>query len=220
VKKDFRFVIVLMGAMIHGLALSQGNDVSLPSANLVGTQDESRAQWGRALLNVEDLKTLLNLKDRDPSSAESANGKPEKQEVSQVSPFSKLALNSRERQRLTQQLSQILKGRMEIETAWAKRRSDQAVALKAERRQLQLARTSADADHDAELARGLYKNLIAENALRHAEAQAIESYDQANQLWVDFRMEGSTRFIEAIYRGSDTLWAAQSTSKQSLSAGL
>jgi len=70
------------------------------------------------------------------------------------------------------------------------------------------------------LARQLYKNLIAENTLQHAAEQELARFDRENGIWVDFRLAQNGRIIEAIYQGTDTLWAQQNNGSSRLSAGL
>jgi hypothetical protein len=185
----------LWGASVHG-----STDGTEPAANLESTM---KVELGRAVLTAEDLKTLLGLSARDPSS----QGLRLKQDALSGDHFFKIQISSSERARLTAQLSRIELARAKLESKLKSETETEIKKLRSERLKIQSGRTTSDEAQDLVLAQKLYSSLISETNLNAQAGEKLAAFDSEHQISIAYLQDGNNRMVSTIEIGQAPVWS-------------
>ncbi len=156
---------------------------------------------GRAVLKVDDLKTLIGFEGRDPSSNH-------KREAIEANHSIVLKLNESEKKSLRGKIQAIEMQRLKLEQKLEKMALVEKTKIREKRKQIQLSRISAKSDVDSSLAKGLYKNILEESNLTARHAQVLETFDATHVASVDYTEVSGKRHVNGIAIGSKQVWAA------------
>jgi hypothetical protein len=157
---------------------------------------------GQALLTLEDLKTLLGTKARDPSSS---NIRLAQEEPSGGNSF-KMQVSRAEVRRLSTQIQKIETARNDLVAKLEKQRFEKRAKIRAKRRDIQSSRLGAKAQTDNELAKSLYENILEESNIDARQTQALRKFDDDNSVRLDFIELNGTRQVESIRIGENKVW--------------
>lgn len=175
---------------------------SLEGARAHGAKDK-----GRALLRIEDFKTLLEQELRDTSGEGLAN-----QDDSQGLLHFNLAIQKAEVQKLDSRVEALLQERQALEVSLTKEASSKKEDLKAKRRELQLQRLGSGPTVDSQLARSLFEYLLEENNLDASVSLGLEQFDSSHAFALDFVKIKGIRHVHTVYLDSRQVWSESNSS--------
>jgi hypothetical protein len=207
--KGFLSLLVAVWAgsspLVHAKASKDGSP-SAKSTQVLLTDDIGNQ--GRAVLSVRDLKELISMRDRGPSSrsAKESQGpqsllganlflfKMSKTETHKL--WKKIVAIETEREALVAKLSSDLSSRKE--------------KLRTDRRKIQASRLTAREQSDQMLGKKLYESILEESNLDAQRDQALARFDEQNSVSLDFVEHNGQRTVEAIHVGDSRIWSPDS----------
>ncbi len=192
----------LLALAFASFSSSQAADSSKDGAHSASVQ-------GRAVFSVEDVKTLLSLGARDPSSDASLDHRS-KQDVSNGAFL--LNLSSAEKAELSQRVNKIEKARAELVAKSAKTIAGSKDSIRAKRREIQVQRMNSTSEQaDRALSQRLFSNLVQESNAQVVQERALSDFDRENSFVFEFEELGGTRFVKQIKVSTKIVWLAQPT---------
>jgi hypothetical protein len=211
-KKDLQKLSTMLGCLMviatfgmnSAVAADLSKDGGLASTTQ-GQMDLAQAQ-GRATLTVEDMKTLLGVDSRDPSSQGTR-----KQEASASAHSIKVRLNKGEKARMAADLQKIEMERVRLESELQAELQGKVAKVRAERRQIQASRMNAAPGNEQNFSRQLFDSLLVEANLEARAQKSLADFDRKNAVSVEYVQAGSARQVEKIWIGSAVVWASAKT---------
>ncbi len=184
-----------------------GNQISFAQSSTEGAH--SAPAKGRAVFSVEDLKTLLSLNTRDPSSSSATHthlGQEAQGEMYSLN----IQMSDMEKARLSKKVSEIEAAKIQLvaqtETEITKKKTD----IRKQRKTIQSDRTSGSTAADASMSKKLFENLIQEANLDTVKARRISEFNAANVFVIDYQEVNGERSVQTISVGQNTVWSNHS----------
>lgn len=199
-KKDLLFSgVIVIGAFLN-LDFARADSSLSRNESVVAASGPTRA-----LLMVEDLKTLLGLGSRDPSSRTSSL---EQDAPAAQAAFFSINISQVEKGRLSRKIAQIENKRSILKQRLEKQLATKRAQLQVQRRELQVQRISTDNSRDTELAKRLFNSLIEEANLEATLTRELNDFDVSHKIQIEYLEDSGTRRVTILRMGSNTLWAA------------
>ena len=185
----------------------------LSQAQLSSTEGaHSATAKGRAVLTVEDLKTLLGLKTRDPSSASATHSQLNQDDSAGMYSLN-IQLSSVERARLTKKVSEIEAAREQLVAKTDQEVAKKKTEIRAKRHKIQSSRTSSAGVSELAASKKLFESLIQEGNLETIKARKLAEFNSANVFVVEFEDSISGREVQSISVGQSKVWTNSSHAK-------
>lgn len=150
---------------------------------------------GRAVFALEDVKVILGLKDRVPSS---------EQEAEALGALN-MKISPAHRKELTKQVKAIEKARQKLESSLNKDAAKRKEAIRKDRLSIQQSRLSSKTDNDIALGKNLFRNLLAEGNLAGQVAQKLSAFDNNHLFVIDYTEMAGTKSIRSIAIGKNVV---------------
>jgi hypothetical protein len=205
-KKDLLMLSKKLGCLM--VVATFGMNISVAHAVSNESHTEVAQAQGRALLTVEDMKTLLGVDSRDPSS----QGTRKQEATASAHPIH-VSLNEGEKARVARDLSKIEIERVRIEAELQAQLDSKIATVRAERRQIQAQRLNAAGANEQKLSRQLFDSLLVEANLEARAKNTLADFDRKNAVSVDYVQAGNTRQVEKIWIGGAVVWSSPVSDK-------
>jgi hypothetical protein len=191
------FLVVALATSVHAgnAAFGAGNGSS---------RNELQAQIGRASLTVEDMKTLLGRKTRDPSNEAGTV----KTDVAVPANPLKLTLDSKSVRKLARSLAELEMKRIQLEDKLGEEAKLEIEKLRDARRTIQTSRISSAAEKDPQLSRDLFDSFLSEANSKVKIEEALQQFDEQHMITIEFAENADAKSIEAIYVGDELAWSS------------
>ena len=154
---------------------------------------------GKATLLPEDLKTLIGLKPRNPSSEEETAGLSPNDLSFQVE------LSAQELVRVKKILAKLDRQRSALQNRLSSESEQQKETIRSKRRAVQLARTSGT--QESSLGKALFENLLDEANLEAKNEQQLSDFDSQNSITVEYFQRGEVKLVDQITIGQQVAWS-------------
>jgi len=205
----------LGGAIFWGLVVIAGGNLLSPvrasasDASMEGSH--SAFSQGRALFTAEDMRALLGLEARLPSSLDGVTPPKEQEAPGAWNPMD-LSLSPPQRQELERRIRAVENNRVRLEAQTSKKAQTQTAALKVERQNIQGARITADS---AALGKQLFNNVLKQANVEASAARELADFDRHNAFIIEFQVSPVTgvRTAQSIMLGQHVVWTAGGSGK-------
>jgi hypothetical protein len=196
--------------LVLTLAVSTLAETAALGAAQGSSRNELRAHVGRASLTVEDLKTLLGRKTRDPSSQAGAV----KKDVTVPANPLKLTLDSHSVRKLARTLAELEMKRIQFEEQVTTDATNEIEKIRQERRKIQTSRISSTANRDPKLSRDLFDSFLSEANFKAKIEAALRQFDEQHMISIEFLEGADAKTIEAIYIGDQLAWSSSAAARE------
>jgi hypothetical protein len=209
-KKDFlknAGRILALGSLVVSMNAFAGSEAVTGHSDVVGAR-------GRATLTVEDLKTLLGVETRDPSSASRMEAKVARSEQEASDGAYRLIadLSANEKAKLASLIQKIEVEKAELLDRVEKDTKGKTAELRKSRRAIQVSRLGVGESRDSVLGKSLFESLLAEANLQARASNEVASFDSAHRIELDFEERAGARYVQTIHFGGKTVWTDKAVS--------
>ncbi|MBS1985536.1 MAG: hypothetical protein JST16_15340 [Bdellovibrionales bacterium] len=206
-KKELRFngLSIVMIAAVAVLAQSNLAMAGSKDGASLGQQvQQEAAAQGRALLTIEDLKTLLGMGARDPS----AVGTSRLSKDSQLGSYDfAMKLSAEEKKTLAHHIQVTELKRAELVARLEKDARVKKEEVRKQRRAVQAQRIGSAGNSDEALSMQLFDSILEESNLDSKVAREVANFDEAHMVALNFEATRGSRIVNAIEIGSKQVWA-------------
>lgn len=167
---------------------------SLVSAQSRSTDGATHAfAQGRTVLGLEDVKILLGLQGRLPSS----NSNSRHDVVTSL----KMSVSKKQRKELHRQVITVEKQRHALLNKLDHENIRRKAEIRKSRRSIQVSRLNAQNDKDMSLSKNLFENLLAEGNLAGRHAHALSEFDANHVFVIEFHEVHGVKQVENVFVG-------------------
>jgi len=179
------------------------------SESLTTDRLDAAGAHGRATLTVEDLKTLLGVDTRDPSSASRAGAQVARsnQDVSNGASKLLVKLSDQEKATMAKLIQQIEIQKAELVARVKNETDSKKAALRKSRQEIQHSRLAVGKDKDSALGKNLFESLLAEANLEAHASNSVVDFDVAHMIQLEFEERAEGRLVQNISFGGKTVWS-------------